>query len=85
MLNDLVKYKDRQTIINHYCDEELVNRRGFYFDKIKLKNNSILFMKDRILLLQIDLPTHSTIRKDNQFPNYYVVEWDLTVMEIYFP
>jgi hypothetical protein len=35
--------------------------------------------------LQIDLPTHSTIRKDNQFPNYYVVEWDLTVMEIYFP
>jgi hypothetical protein len=85
MLNDLVKYKERQTIINNYCDEELVNRRGFYFDKIKLKNNSILFMKDRILLLQIDLPTHSTIIKDNQFPNYYVVEWDLTVMEIYFP
>jgi hypothetical protein len=85
MLNELVKYKERQTIINEYCDEELVNRRGFHFDNIKLKNNSILFMKDRNLQLQIDIPTHSTIRKDNQFPNYYVVEWDLTVMEIYFP
>jgi hypothetical protein len=85
MLNDLVKYKERQTIINTYCDEELVNRSGFYFDKIKLENNSILFMKDRILLVQIDLPTHSTIRKDHQFPNYYVVESDFTVIEIYFP
>jgi hypothetical protein len=85
MINELVKYKDRQTIINEYHDEELVNRSGFHFDTIKTNNNSILFMKDSILLLQIELPAYSTMRKDNQFPNYYVVEWDLTVMEIYFP
>jgi hypothetical protein len=85
MLSNLVKYKERQTIINEYQDEELVNRRGFHFEAIIVKNNSILFMKDHTLLLQIDLPSHSTIRKDYQFPNYYVTEWDFTVMEIYFP
>jgi hypothetical protein len=85
MLNGLVKYKERQTIINEYHDEELVNRSGFHFDKIKTDNNSILFMKESNPLKQINLPAHYKIRKDSQFPNFYVVEWDLTVIEIYFP
>lgn len=85
MLNELVKYKDRQTIINEYHDEELVNRSGFHFDKIKLNNNTLQFVKDCITLLQMEIPIHSTIKKDSQFPNYYVLDWDLTVIEIYFP
>ncbi|CAG9607114.1 hypothetical protein [Pseudoneobacillus rhizosphaerae] len=85
MLNRLVKYKERQTIINEYHDDELVNRCGFHFDKIQTDNNSILFMKECKPLRQIDLPAHFKIRKDSQFPNFYVVEWDVSVIEIYFP
>jgi hypothetical protein len=85
MVNDLIKYKERQTIINEYLDEELINRNGFHFDKIKTENNSIQFFKGSIQLKRIDLPVHSTIKKDSRFPNFYVVEWDLSVIEIYFP
>jgi hypothetical protein len=85
LLNDLVKYKDRQTVINEYRDEELAKRSAFHFDTIKMNHNSILFVKECNTLLQIDLPSHSTIKKDSQFPNFYVLEWDLTVIEVYFP
>lgn len=85
MLNVLVTYKERQTIINEYLDEELINRNGFHFDKIETENNSILFLKENTPLKRISFPAHSTLMKDCQFSNLYVIEWDLTVIEIYFP
>jgi hypothetical protein len=85
MLNDLSMYKNRQTIINEYYEEELIERSGFIFDEMKTDNNSIQFLRDGILLKRMELPVHSTSRKDNSFPNFYVLEWELTRIEIYFP
>lgn len=85
MLNELLKFKNRQTIINEYNDEELIKRWGFFLDEMKMNQNSLVFIKNGIHLLEIGLPAHSSVRKDGSFSNLYTIGWDLIRIEIYFP
>ncbi|MFD2444783.1 hypothetical protein ACFSO7_12485 [Bacillus sp. CGMCC 1.16607] len=85
MLSDLLKYKNRQTIINEYKDEELVKREGIFFDEMNTIDQSIKFIKDGTIRHQIELPNKFTIRKDSSFSNFFTIEWNDTKIEIYFP
>jgi hypothetical protein len=85
MLGDLLIYKNRQIILNEFVDDELKNRKGFYFEEMNLEFHSILFLKGGLVVDQFNWPSHATIRKDGCFPHFYILEWDLIRIEIYFP
>jgi hypothetical protein len=86
MEKDLIKYKNRQIVINEYENEELTSRDGFFVERIVMNRDSIQLISADLILYQVHLNSDSEIRRDNRFLNFFHIEVDQQLrIEIYFP
>lgn len=81
----LESYHDRQVVINYYDDEELVERNGFSFSRIKLTEKEIAFCIPDGIDYRIPTTGYVRFQRNNQFPNYYELFYKNNRIEIYFP
>jgi hypothetical protein len=82
----LETFKDRQVVLNYYCDVDfLVKRDGFSFQSLKISEGSLFFTKNDETCCRISIENYPNVYKDNQFPNYFVLKNNSDRLEIYFP
>lgn len=80
----LCQFKNRQVIINHYVDGELIRRDGFFFECIKLSENNISIIRNDLPLWSISISNFS-FQAGVSFQNFFrLLNGDVEI-EIYFP
>ncbi len=84
-LTILCDYKNRQVILNYYCEDELISRDGKDFDSIYVHHGSIYFIKHKKQVLTINSRKYQNALIGEGFQNYYVMRRDEERLDIYFP
>ncbi len=80
----LCQFKNRQVIINHYVDEELISRDGFFFDRVDISENKISIIRNDLPLWSINISSFSFHTGDS-FKNFFrLLKGDVEI-QIYFP
>jgi hypothetical protein len=81
-----IQYKDRQVVLNYYQDDDFLWKRdGFCFDSIQLTNGQLLFIKNDSTLETINLAEFEWAVVNTDFPNCYMFQNGMDILEIYFP
>lgn len=81
----LLKYKQRQVVLNFYDDDALSNREGFPFDYIEVTDTMVRFIQADQRRYSIDRELFPFFQVLSDFKNYFSFYNDHSRVELYFP
>ena len=84
-LEVLLRYVNRQVVINVYEEDELLSKDGFIFNEICFNADCIQFIHDSRVIheLKVDDPIH--LAQLHGFSRYYAIYHNGLRSELYFP
>ena len=84
-LEVLLRYVNRQVVINVYEEDELLSKDGFLFDEICLDGNRIIFIRDKRVLQELMFDDAAQITQLAGFSRHYAIYHEGLRSELYFP
>jgi hypothetical protein len=79
-------YKQCQVVLNYYQEDELlIQRNGFNFETIQIRDDRLSFMVKGSQYFTIDFNEYPEKIVNIDFPNYYTLRNNTNRLDIYFP